>query len=217
MPAGSLFSPASRLGVAATGGVALASLALQYALILLLTRDNIGPMLGTVRFFSYFTILSNLAVSLVALHVVFARTGFFTRPSVRAAVALYIGITGLVYAVILRHTWNPEGAMWWSDAGLHYAVPALYLAWWLWLAPRGALAWRQVAGWLLFPAVYVAWIFLRGEWLGEYPYPFIDVAQLGWQQVLVNAFCLLLLFLVVGLALVALDRLLARRQAAAAT
>ena len=57
--------------------LALSALVLQYVLILRLTRDNIGMALGTVRFFSYFTILSNLAVALVACTAAGARTGFF--------------------------------------------------------------------------------------------------------------------------------------------
>ena len=29
-------------------------------------------------------------------------------------------------------------------------------------------------------------LFLRGAWVGEYPYPFIDVGQLGWARVGIN-------------------------------
>ncbi|MNO10428.1 hypothetical protein D3C81_2342920 [compost metagenome] len=39
-----------------------------------------------------------------------------------------------------------------------------------------------------------------------YPYPFIDVAKLGFAHVLVNALAILLGFIVIGLLLLGLDR-----------
>ena len=192
--------------------LALSALVLQYVLILQLTRDNVGVVLGTVRFLTYFTILSNIAVMLVACAAAAGQPGFFAQARVRGAVALYIGVTGSIYFFILRHLWQPQGAQWWADTGLHYAVPLAYLAWWLTCVPHGTLRWRDVAGWLLFPLGYVVWVFLRGAWVGEYPYPFIDVAQLGWARVGVNALGVMGVFVVLGLVVVGLDHLLGRRR-----
>lgn len=194
--------------------VALASLVLQYVLILGATREDLGLALASLRYFSYFTILSNIAVVLVTLRAALAWPGFFSRLTVRGGVALYIAITGGIYFFILRHLWNPQGLQWWADTGLHYAVPLLYLTWWLVCAPHGGLSWRQAGAWLAFPALYVCWAFLRGAWVHEYPYPFIDVAQLGWPKVLMNSVGMLLLFVVVGLMLIGLDQLLGRRPRA---
>lgn len=47
--------------------------------------------------------------------------------------------------------------------------------------------------------------------MGEYPYPFLDVDQLGWPKVMANSAGVLALFVVAGLVLVALDRWLGRR------
>src|SRR5687768_14857613 len=47
--------------------VSAASLLLQYGLLIRITFDTIGPMFATVRYFSYFTILSNLLVTAVAV------------------------------------------------------------------------------------------------------------------------------------------------------
>ena len=179
MPPAPLAVP-SRVCATLVGLLSLAALVLQYVLILQLTRDNVGVVLGTVRFLTYFTILSNIAVMLVACAAAAGQPGFFAQARVRGAVALYIGVTGSIYFFILRHLWQPQGAQWWADTGLHYAVPLAYWAWWLAFAPHGGLRWRHVAGWLLFPLAYVAWVFVRGAWLGEYPYPFIDVGQLGF-------------------------------------
>lgn len=192
--------------------LALSALVLQYVLILQLTRDNVGMALGTVRFLSYFTIFSNLAVALVACTAAAGRTRFFAQARVRGAVALYIGVTGSIYFFILRHLWQPQGAQWWADTGLHYAVPLAYWGWWLAFTPHGGLRWRNVAGWLMFPLVYVAWVFVRGAWLGEYPYPFIDVGQLGWARVATNAVGVMAVFVVLGLVIVGVDRILGRRR-----
>ena len=202
----------SRVCAALVGLLSLAALVLQYVLILQLTRDNVGVVLGTVRFFSYFTILSNIAVMLVACTAAAGRPGCFAQARVRGAVALYIGVTGSIYFFILRHLWQPQGAQWWADTGLHYAVPLVYGAWWLVCTPHGTLRWRDVAGWLLFPLGYVVWVFLRGAWVGEYPYPFIDVGQLGWARVGVNALGVMGVFVALGWVVVGLDRVLGRRR-----
>ncbi|WP_299341244.1 Pr6Pr family membrane protein [uncultured Pseudoxanthomonas sp.] len=203
----------SRTCAALVGLLALTALTLQYILLVQLTRDTLGVGLGTLRFITYFTILSNIAVALVAFTAATGRPGFFVQAGVRGAVALYIGVTGSIYFFILRHLWQPQGAQWWADTGLHYAVPLAYWAWWLSCVPHGALRWRNVAGWLLFPLAYVMWVFVRGAWLGEYPYPFIDVGQLGWSRVGVNALGVMGVFVVLGLVIVGLDRIFGRRRA----
>ena len=170
-----------------------------------------------MRFFSYFTILSNVLVVLVTSTAVATTKAhaahFFARGDVRGAVALYIGVTGAIYFTILRHLWQPQGAQWWADTGLHYATPLLYLAWWVLGASHGAVQWRDVARWLLFPLAYLLWSFARGAWVHEYPYPFIDVDALGWPSVLLNAAGVLLVFVALGAILVAVDRRLRLRLA----
>jgi hypothetical protein len=164
----------------------------------------------TVRFFSYFTILSNLLVLLVtasaALAPESASGSWFAGPVVRGGVALYIGVTMGIYATVLRQLWEPQGAQWWADSGLHYAVPTLYLAWWLFAVPHGALRWMHVPRWLLFPAGYLCWVFVRGAWAREYPYPFLDLAARDLPAVLRSCAGVFALFLVLGAVLVVVDR-----------
>ncbi len=194
--------------------VASAALVLQYMLLLVQTRESLGPALGTLRYFSYFTILSNILVALTVGAAAFGGGSrlarCFASPFVRGGVALYIGVTGVVYFTILRHLWQPQGAQWWADTGLHYAVPLLYLAWWGFAASHGQLRWGDLGRWLLFPFGYLLWCLLRGAWVHEYPYPFIDVDQLGLATVLRNAVGMLLAFVVAGTLLIAIDRVLGR-------
>lgn len=211
--------PLGRAGAAVVALVSLASLLLQYVVLVRSTLDTIGPVLATVRYASYFTILGNLLVTAVATIAAFDGAGrvgaFLARPRTRACAALYIGVTGIIYVVILRHLWQPQGVQWWADAGLHYATPVLYLAWWLACVPHGGLRWGDVPRWLLFPLVYVLWSLARGAVVHEYPYPFIDVGQLGLAVVLRNAAGILVLLLALGALLVAADRALGRRPAVA--
>lgn len=195
-------------------GVAVGSLVLQYALSLRLASATEGLGLATLRFLSYFTILSNLLVALATAGALWggASGGFFRRPAVKGAVALYIGVTGLIYFSILRHLWQPQGAQWWADTGLHYGSPVLYVAWWVFGVRHSGLPWRTVLLWLAFPAAYLLWTFLRGAWVHEYPYPFIDIGQLGWVATLRNAAGVLTLFVGLGAVLVAVDRRLAKHR-----
>ncbi|KRA19925.1 Pr6Pr family membrane protein [Lysobacter sp. Root604] len=207
---------AGRAFAALVGAVSLASLVGQYWLLIANTWDTVGPAFATVRYLSYFTILSNLLVSATCAVAVFGGGSGLARwlasARVRGGIALAIGVTGTVYVTILRHLWQPQGAQWWVDSGLHYATPALYLAWWLAALPHGGLGWRDLGRWLWFPALYVVWAFLRGQVVHEYPYPFLDVGALGWPVVLRNSVGVLILFLVFGAGLLGVDRLLGRRR-----
>jgi hypothetical protein len=200
----------ARTSAALVAAVAMFALVLQYVLLVGATRGTIGPFLATVRFFSYFTILSNLLVLLVTATFAFVPESGLARPLVRGAVALYIGVTFAIYATILSALWEPQGAQWWADSSLHYAVPVLYLSWWLFAVPHGALRWRDLLRWLLFPLAYVCWVFLRGAWVHEYPYPFLDLDAVALADVLRN-------FLALGAVLVAVDRWSGRAKAAATT
>lgn len=196
--------------------VAAGSLLLQYAILMRATQGAVGPGFATVRFLSYFTVLSNVLVVFAtgsALSGFDARiTNFFRRSAVKGGIALYIGVTGAIYFLILRHLWQPQGAQWWADTGLHYATPLLYLAWWLFGARHGALRWSDIVHWLGFPLAYLLWTFLRGAWVHEYPYPFIDVGQLGWIAVIRNAAGVLLAFIGLGAGLVTVDRRLGKSR-----
>lgn len=149
----------------------------------------------------YFTILTNLFVAVCAGAQAWAPGSRLAGASLRGCATTAIVLVGLGYHLLLRDVWDPQGAQRVADNLLHYAVPAVALAHWLWYPPRGPLpAWSPLA-WALYPAAYVAYALVRGEWLGQYPYPFIDVAALGYPRVSANAACLLLVHLATGVLL----------------
>ena len=55
---------------------------------------------------------------------------------------------------------------------------------------------------------YAAFSLLHGAVTGFYPYPFLEVRQLGYERVLLNMGLLTAAFAVLGLILVGIDRLL---------
>ena len=181
-----------------------------YLLIAIAVKNELPPITGVMKFFDYFTILSNILVATV-FTALCARSPqkwsrFFTHPKVKTGVAVYIFITGLVYFLILRHTWNPKGLALVADVLLHYGMPVLYGIEWLLFTPRGRLRWQDAFRWLVFPLGFVLWALFWGEVFGFYPYPFIDVTALGYPQVLLNSFFMAVGFLGMGLVLVVSDR-----------
>jgi len=193
-----------------TAIVAWGALVLQFILLLHQTWNTKGPVLATIQFFSYFTILSNLLVALICTFALSNTSGVFASARVRGAAALYIAVTGCIYLVILSSLWAPTGWQWLADTALHYAVPLLYLLLWTFFA-RAALEWMDALRWLAFPLIYLAWALVRGAWVGEYPYPFVDAGALGYGRVTINAIGICAPFVVLGLVLIAFNRRFARR------
>jgi hypothetical protein len=205
----------------ATVGALLGWFALALQLFLMLVNSPAGgvAILGTlITFFSFFTILTNLLVALVFAAAVF-RPGprwmeFLRRPSVQAGTAVYIAIVGIVYQLLLRQLWNPQGAQWVADVLLHRIIPLGYVLYWLLFAPRSPLRWKDAVAWLAYPGVYLVYILARGAVSGLYPYPFVDVNELGYAGVFTRAGIFLLVFLGMGLLVVAVARWTRRRPAA---
>ena len=165
---------------------------------------------GLVVYLGYFTVLTNLLVaislswSLVSPHSAPGR--WFQRPGVASAIAVSISIVGLAYHLLLRHIWNPQGLQWLADVTLHYAVPLLCLVHWWFAVSPARMPWHAPLAWAAWPLAYLAYALLRGAGLQSYPYPFIDVAVLGYAQTLLNSAGLLLVFLLLGCVLVAIGR-----------
>lgn len=191
-----------------------ATLGLQYSLMLA-TPDR-DPLELTLNFFSYFTILTNVLVAVaMTLPVVAANRPagrWATSEGVRACVAMYAAVVGLVYHFLLHATWNPQGWSLIANLGLHYLMPTAMLMDWLMFAPKGLLRWKDAGKWLAFPLAYGGWTVVHGLAADWWPYWFTDVSKLGWLRAGAYFGGLLIFFLTVGLIVVAIDRTLGRRD-----
>jgi hypothetical protein len=187
------------------------SVLLQCYLSLQLASQN-GKSIGSglMVFLSYFTVLTNLLICVsLTLSLMASSTSsdkWFSRPSVVAGIATSIAFVGLSYYFLLRHTWNPQGAQLLADVSLHYVIPALYVLYWWFVPSKAALRWTHPLFWSLYPVVYLVYALIRGSIEGSYPYPFIDVARLGYGRTMLNSLALLCGFLALGFLFVALGR-----------
>lgn len=189
----------ARAAAALLALLAWAALLLQLHLTLGATHARGGSTGEALLLYSgYFTILSNLFVALCASAQAWAPRSRLAGAAWRGCATTAIVLVGLGYHLLLRDIWDPQGWQRIADNLLHYAVPAAALGHWLWYRPSMPLpAWQPLL-WALYPAAYFAYAMVRGEWLGQYPYPFVDVTALGHARVFANAGILLLAYLAVG-------------------
>ncbi|SDK43433.1 hypothetical protein SAMN04487898_108159 [Pedobacter sp. ok626] len=184
--------------------------ALIAQLYLTIVNNDIPVLESVVRYFSYFTILTNIMVVLCFTLLLFNFNKndehFFSKPKILAAVTVYISVVGIVYNLILRFTWEPKGLQLVVDELLHAFIPVLYVVYWLIFVPKSTLKWKDAFAWLIYPFVYLVYILVRGDFSGFYPYPFIDVGALGYNKVMLNSFYLLIVFLALSLILVWIGR-----------
>lgn len=172
-------------------------------LVLLVAHGSPAESLGTrlVRWVSFFTIESNVLVAVASATLARDpdRDGAGWRV-LRLDALLGIAITGLVYVVVLAPTDHPRGLNVWTNAGLHHVSPVATLLGWLLLGPRPRVTGATVARALVWPVLYAGWTLLHGAVTGWYPYPFLDVSQLGYARALMDmAFVVLLALALLGL------------------
>jgi Co/Zn/Cd efflux system component len=131
---------------------------------------------------------------------------FFSKPSVATAIAVYIAVVGLVYNVVLRFLWNPEGMQQLVDELLHTFIPIAFVAYWFFFVAKKELTWTSFIPWLIYPLVYCIYILIRGVFSDFYPYPFMDVSKLGFGKVLVNSLIVTAVFLGFSLLFIGIGR-----------
>ena len=199
--------------IAATALAGWVGLAIQQYLIFY-SRWSSGASLlgGLINFFSFFTVLTNTLAVVVLSYALVQRDSaakrFFLRPAISSGITVSILVVGLAYSLLLRHLWQPEGFQLIADELLHDVMPVLFLIYWWRCVPKGSLRLKHIGAWMIYPLVYFAYALLRGDLLGQYQYPFIDVDTLGYPQVFVNAAGILAGFIVIAFAVLGLDRFL---------
>lgn len=171
------------------------SLLLQWTLMY--TRMNYPTGQILARFFGYFTILSN---TLVALSfslwyaypvVVLTSPGWAT---LFTAICVYIVIVAFIYHLLLARIAKFTGLDQLANAMLHTFLPIIYVICWQLLLPAGILDFNDIGYFLIFPILYLCYALLLGKLTDHYPYPFINVLELGYSKVGRNALLIALAF-----------------------
>lgn len=187
-------------------GFLIGWLAIIGQLILMFQNRQADVPETIIRFFSFFTILTNI---LVALYFT-SRISFFKNTSLSklsnsgnlTALTAFILVVGLVYQFILRGTWQPAGLQKIIDELLHSIIPLFVLLYWMKFANKTDLIFKDIKVWLWYPIGYFIYIIIRGHFSGFYPYPFVNVTEIGYSQVFINAMLVSLFFLFIMISLI---------------
>jgi hypothetical protein len=187
---------AVRLAFAAT-----ATVAMTYQFAVGLSNES---SFAAANFYSFFTIQSNIlgVVALCALVLVprARRTPLFD--GARSGVVLYLAITGVVFALLLSGLQEElQTSEDWVNFVVHQLMPVVLFADWLVDPPRHRLPWWTVLAWLAYPLTWLGYTLVRGEAEDWHPYPFVDVSELGYGEVLARSVGLAIGFAVAGAAL----------------
>jgi hypothetical protein len=133
--------------------------------------------------------------------------------AVRGGVTLYIAITGVVFALLLSGMQEEvQTSTSWVDFVVHRLIPIVVVADWLVDPPRHRLPLWVAGAWLAYPAAYLAYTLVRGEIVDWYPYPFVDVNELGYGGVALRCAGLLAGFVAAALAFALLGNWRAARH-----
>lgn len=208
----------ARIAFGATSAIVAGGLVLQ--LVLSLTRDPSEGLFAStgarvVVFFSFFTVLSNLAVAVT--------TGMLARNLARPSLAfrvfrldavICIAVTGVVFHLALADLQELTGWDKLADFLLHTLSPVIAPLGWLVWGPRRQLTPRVVGlsvlppiGWLVYALGFGAVVDDR-HGNAYYAYPFMNVEVHGYVVALLRCAIVAALFLgLAGLALVADRRL----------
>ncbi|RWC27924.1 MAG: hypothetical protein EOS27_20205 [Mesorhizobium sp.] len=159
----------------------------------------------------YFTITTNLLVAAVFTGVA-VQAASFKSPWLIGGTLLSILLVGIVYALLLRGLRELTAGSALASFLLHQITPLLTTIFWLTFVRKGALKWRDPLLWALYPLGYFLYALARGSIEGHYPYPFINVTEVGLPRTLTDASLIATGFVIAGEALVWLDRRLATRK-----
>lgn len=165
----------------------------QLVLILINREDSIPETL--IKFFSYFTICTNILVATFFTAQV-VKTDKFPFNILRTKGALTaltacIFIVGLVYQVALRSVWEPKGIQILIDELLHSIIPLYMLYYWFISIKRDNLQIKPISAWLAYPLLYILFVLLRGHFSDYYPYPFLNVTKIGYSKTFLHI-CIIL-------------------------
>ncbi|TDS11895.1 hypothetical protein B0I21_107247 [Sphingobacterium paludis] len=171
-------------------GMCLVWFALITQFILMLLNREVSVFELIIRFFSYFTITTNLLVALYFTNLVWPENGFWRdrlrSGSAATAITTCILIVGIVYQTLLKDLWRPTGLQRVADQLLHGIIPLFMLGYWLVIVKSQNIGLKSVYSWLLYPIGYLAFALGRGYLSGFYPYPFLEIKKIGFTQTAIN-------------------------------
>lgn len=178
-------------------GTLLTWFAVITQLVLMLQTSTDSPGVTLLRFFSYFSVVTNILVGLCFVSLLFQNSRlyrFFSTGGRTTALVVYIIFVSAVYHLLLRSTASTDEMQALIDELLHTFIPVFVLLYWFTFGEKESLHWRYIPSWSVYLICYSVYILIRGAITNEYPYPFIDVVRLGYPEVLLHTLAIYGLF-----------------------
>lgn len=201
---------------------------LFYSRCLLTVLAITGTALEIIKYgigmLMYYTVLSNLLVSVFSVYMVYAlykgldlQSAKFLR--IKAAVTMSIMITCVVYHFMLA----PLADDFWRVENLlcHYIVPLYFLLDTLLVDRQRQYKWFDPIWWTILPVLYMIFGLVNGLFIkipipdakdSPFAYFFLNVPEYGWAYVLTYAGTIFVAYLVCGFILAGVKSLNVRRS-----
>ncbi|WEV41777.1 Pr6Pr family membrane protein [Bifidobacterium sp. ESL0682] len=180
---------------------------------------------GEPSYWVYFTYETNFLLGLVMLWAGIACLIDGKQPPawLKGVLTLYILITGIVAATLLPPA-DPATAKYVfgivTNRILHQVVPIMAAIDFILFDSHRRFQWHYVLTWLIYFPFYLAFVLIRAQlWPhsgpeaggNPYPYGFIDVSKIGWNQMWINIVFCIIGFAILGLVLFVIDRILPKK------
>lgn len=182
-------------------------------------------LLGEWKNLCFFTHETNMVLGLVMIWAGFASLLDGKQPPawLKGCLTLYIAITGLVaWLVLAPPVIGPDTV---RVLGIpcvrmvHVIAPIMACLDFILFDAHKRFKWHYPLTWLIYFPFYLVFVLIRAALFptsaldgnSPYPYPFVDVAKIGWGQLGVNIVMYLAIFLLLGLVLFLIDRVLPSR------
>ena len=165
------------------------------------------------RFFAFFTIQSNVVgvAAFLWLLVVGRRRRSRALELLRGAAAVYLTVTFFVVIFLLSGV-DVQLQLVWVDVALHKIFPVIVVLDWILDPPMHRLGARDLVTWLIYPLIWTVLTVIRGALDGWYPYPFLDPANGGYGQVAIVVVGVLVGFIGISAAILAIGGARSRGQ-----
>jgi hypothetical protein len=197
--------------------ISITAIVLQFYFAIVYWTQYGLTVIGSIgQYFSYYTILKNILASISIFAALSKKKSLlrniFLQKRVLFGINVNLVFVGIAYSVLLRNLWTPNGLQFIVNEVLHSLMPVLFLIFIFLYRTDVKLKWRSVFNWQLYPVTYAIIIMVRGKVTGLYPYPFLDVNNLGFSKVLLNILLLLLCILILSLIFLFVDRVIGVRK-----
>ena len=167
----------------------------------------------------YYTLLSNVfcvIYYMCAIAYALKKSDTF-MPQLKGTLVMCITVTGMVYHFLLSSIFSMQGTKAISNIILHYSVPIMTLLDWLLFDKKGVYKKYSPFIWIIAPYVYLSYVLIVQQFGitfngSKFPYPFLDVDKLGYEQVVLTVIGLTVFFLVLGFIIYAIDHLMGKKK-----